>query len=194
MTTPEVKRCAGCDETKSMVEFSRDKRSSDGLQGRCKACNRAYRAANRDRIREKDRKYQVANRDRIAEYKREHLAANRDQINERKREYWATEVHGLTRAERNYIEALQLARCAVCLDPFDDDMNIDHDHGCCPGGTSCGNCVRAVVHRRCNLIVGHYESGTLRDLELAEMAAFYLAMTPTRMDPFYANRDTRIAA
>jgi hypothetical protein len=51
VTTPEVKRCPECGETKPTAKFSPDKSRSDGLLFRCKACNarrqRAYYRANR---------------------------------------------------------------------------------------------------------------------------------------------------
>lgn len=36
--TPPVKRCPGCDQTKTAAEFSSNKRALDGLQHYCKAC------------------------------------------------------------------------------------------------------------------------------------------------------------
>jgi hypothetical protein len=229
MTTPDVKRCAKCGETKPAAEFDRDRSRTDGLGSRCKACVREYRQANRARIAERDRSYRTANRSRIAEYQREYNrqyrerigeyqrecrgesyyqanreriteyqrawhSAHREQIAERKREYQATAAHGLTRAERDFIEAMQSHRCPVCLDPLSGDMQIDHDHGCCPGKTSCGNCVRGVVHGGCNKTIALYENDTLRDPELVELAVFYLAMTPIRMAPLYATRTTQTAA
>lgn len=35
--------------------------------------------------------------------------------------------------------------------------NIDHDHKCCPGGVSCGECIRGVICGRCNTGLGHIE-------------------------------------
>lgn len=34
---------------------------------------------------------------------------------------------------------------------------IDHDHDCCPGEKSCGQCVRGVLCSRCNSHLGHLE-------------------------------------
>lgn len=35
---------------------------------------------------------------------------------------------------------------------------IDHDHGCCPGGNSCGRCVRGILCNRCNTIAAAIEN------------------------------------
>lgn len=57
-----------------------------------------------------------------------------------------------------YLELLaeQGGVCALCLKPFDEKLkpSIDHDHKCCPGKTSCGNCVRGLLHLRCNALLG----------------------------------------
>jgi hypothetical protein len=56
--------------------------------------------------------------------------------------------------------------CAVCGEPFVDGFlsltlrgtvdlvpSIDHDHRCCPGEQTCGKCIRAIVHFRCNKLM-----------------------------------------
>lgn len=38
-----------------------------------------------------------------------------------------------------------------------DTLAIDHDHGCCPGVSSCGKCVRGVLCFRHNSLLGQLE-------------------------------------
>lgn len=45
--------------------------------------------------------------------------------------------------------------CAGCHQPFGDSPPcVDHDHSCCPGDRSCGDCVRGILHRECNTAAG----------------------------------------
>lgn len=37
-------------------------------------------------------------------------------------------------------------------------IHVDHDHRCCPGETSCGNCVRGLTHETCNKRIGYLEA------------------------------------
>lgn len=86
-------------------------------------------------------------REREREYQRAYYAADPD----REREYHRTTVHGITRTQRNALYAAQDARCAGCREPFPDtQLEIDHDHSCCPGRWSCGRCIRGLLCRRCN--------------------------------------------
>lgn len=108
----DTKRCGGCGETKPTSEFSRRKKSRDGLQSLCKQCssnigkiwhemnksyhmeiNRAWyhahkeqvrvqREANKDRRAEYDRKYNKENRERRAENARIYREKNSGRITE----------------------------------------------------------------------------------------------------------------
>lgn len=46
--------------------------------------------------------------------------------------------------------------CAICgtMDPI-GEWCIDHDHSCCPQEhKTCGDCVRGILCRKCNLLIG----------------------------------------
>jgi len=50
--------------------------------------------------------------------------------------------------------------CALCERVREENGNrlgIDHDHSCCKKYGSCGKCLRGVLCRRCNVLVGNLE-------------------------------------
>lgn len=70
-------------------------------------------------------------------------------------------VHGITAQRAAEMVAEQGGCCPICTDPIDlantRQTAIDHDHACCPGRTSCGDCVRRILCRSCNTFVGLLE-------------------------------------
>lgn len=68
--------------------------------------------------------------------------------------------------------------CALCQRATGKTrrLSVDHDHRCCPGPTSCGRCVRGLLCRPCNDLLGHF-----RDDPVAfERAASYLRRPPAQ--------------
>lgn len=61
--------------------------------------------------------------------------------------------------------------CAICQRCFSVDLppNIDHDHGCCPGPKSCGDCVRGLLCGRCNRAIWGVEA-LARELDDSDLA------------------------
>ena len=58
----------------------------------------------------------------------------------------------------------QNGQCPICLKKLSNptledanrwETNIDHDHTCCPDYTTCGKCLRGLLCRDCNLLIGH---------------------------------------
>lgn len=56
-------------------------------------------------------------------------------------------------SDERLLEMLTQPRCEICGDEL-TKRHIDHDHDCCPGSGSCGNCIRGVLCPPCNLMLG----------------------------------------
>lgn len=66
-------------------------------------------------------------------------------------------VYGVTPELFEALWALQGRVCAACGRPIRNRPCIDHDHDCCPGATSCGKCVRGILHPDCNrTLIGRF--------------------------------------
>ena len=61
-------------------------------------------------------------------------------------------------------------RCSICRQPFTETPTVDHDHACCPGQRSCGKCVRRIICRKCNILLGHADDS----IPVLERAIEYL--------------------
>lgn len=64
----------------------------------------------------------------------------------------------MTRHDYYALLAAQGGGCAVCgsLDPFGKgSFHVDHDHSCCPGERTCGECVRGLLCHFCNFMLGN---------------------------------------
>lgn len=58
--------------------------------------------------------------------------------------------------------------CAICKSPPGDKrLAVDHDHGCCPGEKTCGECIRGLLCDTCNWWLGLIDDN-LAMLEAAE--------------------------
>ncbi|MFF8231020.1 endonuclease domain-containing protein [Streptomyces caelestis] len=76
----------------------------------------------------------------------------------------------------------QEGRCALCgaVGTGQRAMDIDHDHACCPGRRSCGECVRGLVCSSCNFhALGWYEA-LPPELRTFDLLNTYLADPPAK--------------
>lgn len=61
--------------------------------------------------------------------------------------------------------------CDICGTPIGRfSINVDHDHSCCPGQGTCGNCIRGLLCRSCNRAIGSFSE----DRENIRKALAYL--------------------
>jgi hypothetical protein len=73
--------------------------------------------------------------------------------------------YGLTCEAVNDFLIKQNNQCAICPLVFsyasrETTPCVDHDHSCCPGQKSCGKCVRGLVCRMCNVLLGAARDNT----------------------------------
>ncbi len=139
------KSCQRCGEYKPVADFWRQKATKDGLQSYCKPCKKS------DQLESRRKSPAVA-----LKYK-----------------YNITMEEYLDRLNR------QNGVCAICkeqesaISEWDGEpkrLSVDHDHRCCPGHRSCGKCVRGLICRRCNSMLGNSSDSP----EILELAAMYL--------------------
>lgn len=56
-----------------------------------------------------------------------------------------------------YLETLEAQefKCAICRkDSLEEVLKVDHDHNCCSGDKSCGQCIRGLLCSQCNSAIG----------------------------------------
>lgn len=148
--TPEgTRQCYKCELVKPLDEF---RRATEAGRNRavCKAC--LYKT-NRDRIRDKDK---------LPGVKEARLAAQRERYIKKadiRAEYFLKRFYNMTLEDYNALLDKQGGVCALCEEPETavtrstkvvKRLSVDHDHSCCPGKETCGECVRGLLCSRCN--------------------------------------------
>lgn len=65
--------------------------------------------------------------------------------------------YGLGEYDYGKLYESQNGTCAICqrANGATRRLSVDHDHKCCNGPVSCGNCVRGLLCRPCNDLLGH---------------------------------------
>jgi hypothetical protein len=63
---------------------------------------------------------------------------------------------GMTAEQYDALSASQGHACAICKtpEPTGRRLCVDHDHSCCPGGVTCGKCIRGLLCNHCNRLLG----------------------------------------
>jgi hypothetical protein len=89
------------------------------------------------------------------------------------------DTYNLTATDYDALLAYQDGACAICQRATGKTrrLSVDHDHACCNGPRSCGRCVRGLLCKPCNRMLGH-----LRDQPRAFLrAAEYLTNWPSAL-------------
>ncbi|MFI0154362.1 endonuclease domain-containing protein [Streptomyces lydicus] len=98
-----------------------------------------------------------------------------DQVTANSFAFPSVDALNMFRISRGYV-------CGICgvseQDVRENRLVIDHDHSCCPEpGKGCQACVRGLLCRGCNIMLGHYES-LPEKLRSWEPANSYLRVVP----------------
>jgi hypothetical protein len=136
----------------------------------CKECANAaskrWNEKHPDRRRATDQRYAANNPDKI---KAKH---DRRRDSGRHRTCHLLSTYNLSQERHDALLEKQNGVCAICKLPNEDGSNltVDHDHNCCSGLKSCGECVRGLLCQLCNKAIG-----LLKDnVETIRSAAVYL--------------------
>ena len=106
MTTPTTeKKCGKCGEVKSADEFNKDASQKDGKRNRCKACDKAYQQANKEKIAVREKAYNQANKEKISEQGKAYRQANKVKICERNKAYQQANKEKIAVREKAYRQA-----------------------------------------------------------------------------------------
>lgn len=85
--------------------------------------------------------------------------------------------YGLTLERYDEILEQQGGGCAICgAKAGKQSLHVDHDHRCCPGKKTCGNCIRGILCYGCNTRIALLDTDT--DYSLRVRA--YLGVTVSR--------------
>ena len=169
-----TKACTKCGELKPSSEFHKTARTKSGLRSRCRSC---LAGEQREYL---SRPEAIENRkatDKIRYYRNREANLARRRANYDPVKYRAKKMlskYGMTVDEHDRMLAAQGGKCGVCGSPEPRGKQahwvVDHDHSCCPGEKSCGDCVRGILCRPCNLAIGNLAD----DPEKCISAASYL--------------------
>ena len=88
----------------------------------------------------------------------------RKQLLDRKSQLWSH--YKLTIETYLNILSSQDGLCAVCK--LKKRLYVDHDHSCCSGNITCGQCIRGLICQKCNMFM-HY----VDEYDLFEEALLY---------------------
>lgn len=67
--------------------------------------------------------------------------------------------YGITLEEYYEMWEAQDNKCAICQKPLTDGKmgaHVDHDHACCEGKRSCGECIRGILCGACSIGIAKF--------------------------------------
>lgn len=83
--------------------------------------------------------------------------------------------YGITKETYDKMLADQEGHCAICpATPKEvGSLCVDHDHSCCPGQKTCGECLRGLLCPRCNTAIGLLDDSVQKITSAANYVEFF---------------------
>jgi hypothetical protein len=164
------KFCGRCKRLKPFDQFHRNRANVDGLATWCTSCRSEGR-----RITEKCCEYceLVKPINEFDSSVKKFCKQCAETPTERRRRYHLKSYYDMTQEDFDNLWSAQGGKCPcgvpLSLNGFIDNqgVHIDHDHACCPGVVSCGECVRGLLCGPCNRTIGHAQESPRRLIKLA---------------------------
>lgn len=170
-------KCARC-SIRYQATTSRQQLCPECKLRECERCGEKYEpTSQRQQVCKDCRKARKSERHR--EWYHEHIEERRAYARERQRikraqgikpSYEATRnsvlkaKYGITLDDYRRIIEQQNNVCSICSCASDRTLHVDHDHNCCAGRKSCGQCIRGLICSSCNQGLGLFQDnpGVLR--------------------------------
>ncbi len=149
-----VIECCDCKEAKSADDFHRDSRRKTGRAAYCKPCtslraHRRYEGLDKQRQKQYAHDYYMRTREtRLAKQKERWAALPEDERKRISRERQIKHMYGITLVEYDEMFTTQNGVCAICAEPPETVLHVDHDH-------ATGN-VRGLLCSPCNTSLGGF--------------------------------------
>jgi hypothetical protein len=142
-------KCTTCQIEKDIAAFSYAP-TKLGHKKQCKSCISEYM-----------KKYYKKNPEQYKKHKK--LVKENDKTY---KGYGSHRRHGLSDEQHKVLINKYNGLCHSCMK--NAATCVDHDHGCCPGPFSCGDCVRGVLCNWCNSALAHTQDNRQTILKLVE--------------------------
>lgn len=135
----KLKVCRSCGEERPLLEFYAHRSTADRRANNCRKCSlavsAAWRAANREKVRENNKRWVEQNGDRAKKNGRRALLR----------------LYGLTPEQYDEMREAQGGVCWICREDGEEwaarNLHVDHDHET--------NKVRGLLCGRCNMLLGY---------------------------------------